>query len=80
MRQHGIDRQGRQRVAGIGQLLDQADAVDDDLRFHPRHDGQQGILIEHIDTAEQPGVRGGGKMPQTRRTAHAAPGFMAGIG
>ena len=67
MGEKGIDRDGRQGIAGHGQLFDQADAVDDDIRLDRRKGTNDRIEVVRIDEARQlllvrgavPGAKGG---------------------
>ncbi|MOA43674.1 hypothetical protein D3C78_1658460 [compost metagenome] len=53
MRQHGVNRQSRKRILGIGQLFDQPDAVDDYIRTDALQRTDQCILIKYIDSDQQ---------------------------
>ncbi|MDT4874464.1 hypothetical protein FQZ97_1097670 [compost metagenome] len=79
MRQHGVNRQGRKWVFGIGQLLDQANTVDDDIWPNTLQHTDQRILVEYIDPAQQTPSALLGEMLQRTCATQCAPYLMLGI-
>lgn len=69
MRQHGVDRQRCQRVLGIGQLLDQPDTVDDNVRAYFGQHRNERVLIKHVHTTEQTFLALLREVPQRRAAA-----------
>ncbi|MNE68465.1 hypothetical protein D3C80_1641310 [compost metagenome] len=79
MRQHGVNRQGRKRIFCVGQLLDQTDAVDDDIGTGTLQHTDQSILVEYIDPSQQACSALLGEILQRPSTAHCAPDFIRRI-
>ncbi len=69
VRQHGVHRQRRQGILGIGKLLDQTDTVDDHVRLDPGHYRHEGIIIQHVDAGQQIIAMALIEMAQASRTA-----------
>ncbi|MCY1353634.1 hypothetical protein D9M69_399820 [compost metagenome] len=79
MGQHGIDRECGKRIFGIGQLFDEPDAVDDDIRLDPCQHRNQRVLVKHVDIADQRTVHVLRKVSCATRIAQSAPHLVVRV-
>ena len=69
MGQHGVERNGLERVVGIGYLLDQPDAVDNDVGLDTGKDPHNRVGVLDIDSGEEVWLEPVGKVSPSRLAA-----------
>jgi hypothetical protein len=56
VREEGIHQQAENGILRFGQLLDDSDAIDDDVWPNPRKRFDEGVVAQNINADERPGL------------------------